>query len=176
LYHNETSKKHYYHYSLPRLGKDIDIIYTSLSIWRGFFFENRLTKKIKQMYYNDETQVFFNGEWLKAKDLMVSPYVQTMHYGSGVFEGIRSYETPDGTRVFKSLEHYERLLHSAKMMHLNVNYTAQEFTDLTYQLLEKNNLSNAYIRPLIFAGANMSSNSNRRGPCNALCLGVGKIP
>ena len=108
------------------------------------------------MYYNDETQVFFNGEWLKAKDLMVSPYVQTMHYGSGVFEGIRSYEAPDGTRIFKSLEHYERLLHSAKMMHLDVKYTAQEFTDLTYLLLEKNNLSNAYIRPLIFAGANMS--------------------
>ncbi|MFY8166455.1 MAG: branched-chain amino acid transaminase [Sediminibacterium sp.] len=108
------------------------------------------------MYYNDETLVFFNGEWLKAKDLMVSPYVQTMHYGSGVFEGIRSYETPDGTRVFKSLEHYERLLHSAKMMHLDVKYTAKEFTDLTYQLLEKNSLSNAYIRPLIFAGANMS--------------------
>jgi branched-chain amino acid aminotransferase len=108
------------------------------------------------MYYNDNTVVFFNGEWVKAKDLMVSPYVQVMHYGSGVFEGIRSYATPDGTRVFKSDEHYKRLLYSAEKMYLKVNYTAEDFTQLTYQLLEKNNLSNAYIRPLIFAGANMS--------------------
>ena len=48
------------------------------------------------MYYNNETIVYFNGEWLKAKDVMVSPYIQVMHYGSGVFEGIRSYATPDG--------------------------------------------------------------------------------
>ena len=89
------------------------------------------------MYYNDNTVVFFNGEWVKAKDLMVSPYVQVMHYGSGVFEGIRSYATPDGTRVFKSDEHYKRLLYSAEKMYLKVNYTAEEFTQLTYQLLEK---------------------------------------
>jgi branched-chain amino acid aminotransferase len=108
------------------------------------------------MYYNDNTLVFFNGEWLKAKDLLVSPYVQSMHYGNGVFEGIRSYETPDGTKIFKSEAHYDRLLHSAERMYLRVPYTSAEFTKLTYQLLEKNNLGNAYIRPLIFAGANMS--------------------
>ena len=108
------------------------------------------------MYYNDNTEVFFNGEWLKAKDLMVSPYAQTMHYGSGAFEGIRSYETPDGTRIFKAEEHYKRLLYSAEKMYLKVNYSVEELTSLTYQLLKKNNLGNAYIRPLIFAGANMS--------------------
>jgi branched-chain amino acid aminotransferase len=108
------------------------------------------------MYYNDNTEVFFSGEWLKAKDVMVSPYVQTMHYGSGAFEGIRSYETPDGTRIFKAEEHYKRLLYSAEKMYLKVNYSVDELTSLTYQLLKKNNLGNAYIRPLIFAGANMS--------------------
>src|SRR3989344_9357975 len=108
------------------------------------------------MYYNDNTLVFFDGKWLKAKELMISPYVQTMHYGSGVFEGIRSYLTPDGTRIFKSEEHYQRLLYSADKMHLKVDYSVNEFTKLSYQLLEKNNLSNAYLRPLIFAGENMS--------------------
>jgi branched-chain amino acid aminotransferase len=108
------------------------------------------------MYYNNDTEVFFNGEWLKAKDLMISPYVQTMHYGNGAFEGIRSYETPDGTRIFKAEEHYKRLLYSAEKMYLKVNYSVEGLTSLTYQLLKKNNLGNAYIRPLIFAGANMS--------------------
>jgi len=108
------------------------------------------------MYYNENTQVFFDGKCLKANELMISPFVQTMHYGSGVFEGIRSYSTPDGTRIFKSKEHYKRLLYSAEKMHLKVPYTVEEFTQLSYQLLEKNNLSNAYLRPLIFAGENMS--------------------
>ncbi len=108
------------------------------------------------MYYNSSTEVFYDGQWLKAQDLTISPYVQTMHYGSGVFEGIRSYETPDGTRIFKSEEHYKRLLYSAEKMHLKVPYTYDEFTNFTYQLLEKNNLKNAYIRPLIFAGQNMT--------------------
>ena len=108
------------------------------------------------MYYNSSTEVFYDGRWLKAQDLTISPYVQTMHYGSGVFEGIRSYETPDGTRIFKSEEHYKRLLYSAEKMHLKVPYTYDEFTNFTYQLLEKNNLKNAYIRPLIFAGQNMT--------------------
>ena len=108
------------------------------------------------MYYNNETIVYFNGEWLKAKDVMVSPYVQVMHYGSGVFEGIRSYATPDGPRVFKSEEHYKRLLYSAEKMHLKFDYTPEQLTQITYELLEKNNLSNAYIRPLVYAGQNMS--------------------
>jgi branched-chain amino acid aminotransferase len=108
------------------------------------------------MYYNNNTQVFFDGKWLKANELMVSPFVQTMHYGSGAFEGIRSYATPDGTRIFKSNEHFKRLLYSAEKMHLKVYYKEEELTHLSYQLLEKNNLSNAYLRPLIFAGENMS--------------------
>ena len=108
------------------------------------------------MYYNDSTIVFIDGKWMKAKDLMISPYVQTMHYGSGVFEGIRSYATPDGTRIFKAKEHYERLLYSAEKMHLKVNYTVEDFTRLTYELLEKNNFTNSYIRPLIYSGENMT--------------------
>lgn len=108
------------------------------------------------MYYNENTQVFFDGKWLKANELKVSPYVQTMHYGSGVFEGIRSYATPDGTRIFKSKEHFKRLLYSAEKMYLKVPYTEEELTQLSYQLLEKNNLGNAYLRPLVFAGENMS--------------------
>lgn len=108
------------------------------------------------MYYNNNTIVFYDGNWVNASQLLISPYAQTMHYGSGVFEGIRSYATPDGTRIFKSNEHYERLLYSAKKMHLKVNYMPEELTQLTYNLLEKNRLDNAYIRPLIFTGDNMS--------------------
>jgi branched-chain amino acid aminotransferase len=108
------------------------------------------------MYYNENTEVFLNGKWLKASDATTSLYGQTLHYGNGVFEGIRSYNTEDGTQVFKAKEHYERLLYSAEKMHINLNYSVEELTELTYELLERNNLSNAYIRPLVYLGSNMS--------------------
>ncbi len=107
------------------------------------------------MYYNSDTIIFLNKEWLKASEAKTDLFSQTLHYGNGVFEGIRSYDTPNGTKIFKAKEHYERLLYSAEKMHIKVNYSVEELTDYTYQLLEKNNLKNAYIRPLIYVGANM---------------------
>jgi branched-chain amino acid aminotransferase len=108
------------------------------------------------MYYTDETIVFLNGEYVKAKDAKVGLFNQTMHYGNGVFEGIRSYETPDGTRIFKAKEHYDRLHYSADKMHISLSYSSEELEQITYRLLEMNKLSDAYIRPLVFLGENMS--------------------
>ena len=108
------------------------------------------------MYYNENTQIFLDGMWLKASEATTDLYAQTLHYGNGVFEGIRSYKTEDGARIFKAKEHYERLKYSAEMMHINLDYTLEELTALTYELLERNNLKDAYIRPLVYLGANMS--------------------
>lgn len=108
------------------------------------------------MYYNDSTIVFLDGKFLKATEANTTTYNQTMHYGNGVFEGIRSYDTPDGTRIFKAKEHFDRLHYSAKMMHIDLPYTSEELEKLTYQVLEQNNLKDAYIRPLVYLGENMS--------------------
>ena len=109
------------------------------------------------MYFNDNTKIFLNGNWIKASEAQISLYSQSLHYGIGVFEGIRSYEMPDGeTKIFKAREHYERLLYSAEKMHIVVNYSVEELTEITYRLLEENNLSNAYIRPLVFLGNDMA--------------------
>jgi branched-chain amino acid aminotransferase len=108
------------------------------------------------MYYTDDSIIFLDGKWVKAKSASTNLYSQTLHYGSGVFEGIRAYQTEDGTQVFKAKEHYQRLLYSADKMHIKLPYTVDELTSLTYELLERNNLENAYIRPLAFSGANMT--------------------
>ncbi|MCE2712097.1 MAG: branched-chain amino acid transaminase [Cryomorphaceae bacterium] len=108
------------------------------------------------MYYTEETVVFWNGEFVKAKDAKVGLYNQTMHYGNGVFEGIRSYDTPDGTRIFKAKEHYDRLHYSAEKMHIQLSYTSDELETITYRLLELNGLKDAYVRPLVYLGENMS--------------------
>ncbi len=108
------------------------------------------------MYYSENTSIYLDGQWLKAGDARVSLYSQSMHYGSGVFEGIRAYDVDGEAAVFKAEEHYERLLDSARKMHIRCDYTVEQLTELTYELLEKNNLTDAYIRPLIFLGNNMT--------------------
>ena len=92
------------------------------------------------MYFNKQTIVFLDGEFLKATSAKTGLYNQTMHYGNGVFEGIRSYETPDGTRIFKAKEHFDRLHASAEKMHIKLSYSSEELEKATYQLLEKNGL------------------------------------
>ena len=108
------------------------------------------------MYYDDNTIVFLDGKWVPALSSSASIYGQTLHYGLGVFEGIRSYKTEDGTKIFKAKEHYERLHYSAQKMQIEIPYTVDELTKLSYELLEKNNLGDAYLRPLVFLGENMS--------------------
>ncbi|ARS35197.1 branched-chain amino acid transaminase [Pontibacter actiniarum] len=109
------------------------------------------------MYFNSETIVFLDGQFVKATAATCSAYAQTLHYGYSVFEGIRSYATPAGTHVFKAKEHYERLHYSCKAVGLPLAYSVEALTELTYQLLEENNLQDAYIRPLVYAAApNMS--------------------
>ncbi len=108
------------------------------------------------MYYDKNTEVYLNGKWIKATMATAGLYNQTLHYGNGVFEGIRVYETETGVQIFKAEEHFERLLKSAKLMHINFSMTVTDMINIAYELLERNGLKNAYIRPLIFLGENMS--------------------
>jgi branched-chain amino acid aminotransferase len=108
------------------------------------------------MYYSDDTIIYLDGKWTKAKDASLTLYNQSLHYGNAVFEGIRSYETEDGALIFKAKEHFDRLHFSAEKMQIPLTLSSETLTKLSYELLEKNNLTNAYIRPLIYPGENMS--------------------
>lgn len=107
------------------------------------------------MYYDENTTIYLNGQWMKAKDASTGLYHQSFHYGNGVFEGIRSYKTANGAKVLKAREHFERLLYSAKKMYINLDYTVDELIAICYDLLEKNNMQDAYIRPLVYTDENM---------------------
>lgn len=108
------------------------------------------------MYYNENTILFLDGQFVKAKDARMDLFGQTLHFGYGVFEGIRSYRTVNGTKIFKANEHYERLRRSAAMVGIPLHHSVSELTQITYHILEKNKLSDAYIRPLVFCSPNMS--------------------
>ncbi|MEO7768140.1 MAG: branched-chain-amino-acid transaminase [Ferruginibacter sp.] len=108
-------------------------------------------------YYDNETILFLNGSFVKAADAKMDLYSQSLHYGYSVFEGIRSYKTINGdTKIFKAEEHFERLKNSAMALNLPWHWTIEELITATYEILEKNSLQDAYIRPVIFAPANMS--------------------
>ena len=106
-------------------------------------------------YYNDETLIYLNGEFIKAAHATTDLYSQSLHYGYAVFEGIRAYNTQNGPRVFKAEEHFERLQRSCELVHINYPFCNKDLIDQTYNLLEKNKLKDAYIRPLVYCGPNM---------------------
>lgn len=111
------------------------------------------------MYYTPDSHIFLDGKWIKPADAQVSLFSQTMHYGMSVFEGIRAYETPQGdTNIFKAKEHYERLVNGVELLHMKLPYSVEELIEINIELLKRNNLTNAYIRPLVFSGEHMSLN------------------
>jgi len=107
-------------------------------------------------YYNEDSVIFLDGNFVKAKDATTSLFNQTLNYGYGAFEGIRSYATIHGTKIFKPYEHFDRLLQSCRLLNLPFDYSPEELTQISYQILERNNLTHAYIRPLVMAGENMT--------------------
>ena len=113
------------------------------------------------MYYNNDTFIYSNGKIVKATEAKIDLYSETLHYGYGVFEGIRSYKTKDGsTKIFKEVEHFDRLENSARALNLPYEWNRDELINATYEILKLNNLQDAYIRPLVYAPANMSFSLN----------------
>ncbi|MBL7730194.1 MAG: branched-chain amino acid transaminase [Chitinophagaceae bacterium] len=114
------------------------------------------------MYYSEQTIIWFNGEFVKAAEAKIDLYSQSLHYGYSVFEGIRSYPVGDGTKMFKAKEHYDRLRRSAELMQMPFTLTTEQMTELTYEVLRRNNFTDAYIRPIILCSPNMSLSKGKQ--------------
>src|SRR5450432_3085037 len=98
-------------------------------------------------YYNEHTILWLDGEFVKASEAKTDLYGQSLHYGYGVFEGIRSYKTVNGeTKIFKAVEHFDRLQQSAEALNMPYKWTTEELIHATYETLKRNNLQDAYIR------------------------------
>jgi len=106
-------------------------------------------------YYNQDTLIYLNGEFVKASEAKVDLFGQSLHYGYSAFEGLRAYSTHNGTRIFKAEEHFARLQKSCEAISLPYTWKNSTLIEKSYELLEANNLRAAYIRPLVFSGSNM---------------------
>jgi branched-chain amino acid aminotransferase len=96
--------------------------------------------------------IWMNGEFVAWDSANVHVLSHGLHYGSGVFEGIRCYETESGPAVFRHREHLERLANSAELVYMQLPYETEEIRAATHELIRRNGLNSCYIRPIAFRG------------------------
>lgn len=107
-------------------------------------------------YYDSNSVIYLNGSFVKAAEAKTDLYGQSLHYGLAAFEGIRAYKTHNATRIFKVAAHFERLKKSCELVGIPYPWDNKELVKKTYRLLEKNNLKDAYIRPIVYSDPNMT--------------------
>ena len=101
---------------------------------------------------NTADLIWMNGEFVAWEDAKVHVLTHALHYGTGVFEGIRAYDTERGTAIFRHRDHLERLRHSARLYYMDLPYSVDELRDATHELIGRNGLRSCYIRPIVFRG------------------------
>ena len=108
------------------------------------------------MYFDKQTTLYHNGIFEKSAEATANLYTQSMHYGLSVFEGLRSYQTEGAATIFKIKEHFDRLQKSCELVKIPYPFNNNDLIQATYKVLELNNFKDAYIRPLVYCGPNMS--------------------
>ena len=94
-----------------------------------------------------------DGEMLPWRDAKVHVLTHTLHYGLGVFEGVRAYKTPTGASIFRLNEHTNRLFDSAHILGLTIPFTKEELNEAQVQVFLRNDLEEGYLRPMVFLGS-----------------------
>ncbi|OYT95996.1 MAG: branched-chain-amino-acid transaminase [Pseudomonas sp. PGPPP3] len=97
--------------------------------------------------------IWYDGELVPWRDATTHVLTHTLHYGMGVFEGVRAYNTPEGTAIFRLQAHTDRLFDSAHIMNMKMPFTKEELNEATRAAVRENNLESAYIRPMVFYGS-----------------------
>lgn len=110
--------------------------------------------------------IWMDGKFVKWKDAKIHVLTHTLHYGLGVFEGIRFYETDKGPAVFRLKDHTKRLFHGAKKAMMKVPFTEEEINKAILETIRKNKLKSGYIRPIFFYGYGKMGLDPKGAPVN----------
>lgn len=97
--------------------------------------------------------IWYDGKMVNWRDATTHVLTHTLHYGLGVFEGVRAYKTPNGTAIFRLNEHTNRLFNSAHILGMKMPYSKEELMEAQKAAVRENNLESAYMRPMAFYGA-----------------------
>lgn len=102
---------------------------------------------------NREGFIWMDGQLIDWADAKVHVLTHTLHYGLGVFEGVRAYSTPEGTKIFRLNDHTNRLFESAKAVNMKIPFSQQEINEAQKEVFRVNELDEGYIRPMCFYGS-----------------------
>ena len=106
------------------------------------------------MFLNTDSKfIWLNGNFQPFNDTNIHLLSNTLHYGMGVFEGVRAYETNDGGAIFRLIDHTERLFSAASKINISIPYSENELCQAQIDTMSKNNLREGYIRPIVFLGS-----------------------
>jgi len=97
--------------------------------------------------------IWFDGEMVDWRDAKVHVLTHTLHYGMGVFEGVRAYHAEKGSAIFRLQAHTDRLFRSAKIMNMDMPFSKEEINEAQLASVRENNLDSAYLRPMVFYGS-----------------------
>src|SRR5438132_6363282 len=97
-------------------------------------------------------KIWMDGELVDWDDAKIHILTHTLHYGSGVFEGIRAYATADGPAVFRLTDHIRRLHNSAHLLMIEIPYSVDELVEATKETVRVNDVTSCYIRPIVYLG------------------------
>jgi branched-chain amino acid aminotransferase len=122
------------------------------------------------MGFDEARWVWMNGTIVPWSGATLHVSAHTLHYGSGVFEGIRCYETIDGPAIFRLREHLQRLVDSARFYDMEIPYTAEELEDGICELIQLNDFRDCYIRPLCYRGSRTLHLNPRACPVEVVVL------
>jgi branched-chain amino acid aminotransferase len=108
--------------------------------------------------------IWQNGELVAWEDAKVHVLTHGLHYGTGVFEGERAYETPAGPAIFRHRDHLDRLFKSAELFYMPIPFTLEELRSATHELINANELRECYIRPIVYRSTPRWRFRSRHGP------------
>ncbi|NCA15667.1 MAG: branched-chain amino acid transaminase [Betaproteobacteria bacterium] len=97
--------------------------------------------------------IWKDGDLIPWRDAQIHVLTHSLHYGMGVFEGVRAYETPSGTAIFRLADHTRRLLNSAKIFQMNLGFDAATIEEAQKEVVRRNGLKSCYIRPIAWIGS-----------------------
>ncbi|MGB8712034.1 MAG: branched-chain amino acid transaminase [Onishia taeanensis] len=103
--------------------------------------------------YDRDGFIWHNGEWLPWREATTHLLTHTLHYGMGCFEGVRAYDGPSGTHLFRVAEHTRRLCDSAHSLDIPLSFSAAQLIEAQRECLGRNGLTNAYLKPTVYFGA-----------------------
>ena len=98
-------------------------------------------------------KIWMDGDLVDWRDAKIHVLSHTLHYGCGAFEGVRAYNTVDGTAIFRLAEHTERLFNSAKILRMKIPFSPEQLNEAQKQVVRENKLESCYLRPLVWIGS-----------------------